>query len=91
MEALQLGFTSIMFDGSLGDTEENLKQTAEIVKIAHSFGASVEGEIGHVGEAATNDGAVSDMYTTPEEAKAFVDWYRTESDGKLDDLDRDSL
>lgn len=73
MEALQLGFSSIMFDGSLGDTEENLKQTAEIVKIAHSFGASVEGEIGHVGEAATNDGAVSDMYTTPEEAKAFVE------------------
>ena len=73
MEALQLGFSSIMFDGSLGDTEENLKQTAEIVKIAHSFGASVEGEIGHVGEAATNDGAVSDMYTTPEESKAFVE------------------
>lgn len=73
MEALQLGFSSIMFDGSLGDTEENLKQTAEIVKIAHSFGASVEGEIGHVGEAATNDGAVSDMYTTPEEAKAFLE------------------
>lgn len=73
MEALQLGFSSIMFDGSLGDTEENLKQTAEIVKIAHSFGASVEGEIGHVGEAATNDGAVSDMYTTPEEAKVFVE------------------
>ena len=73
IEALQLGFSSIMFDGSLGDTEENLKQTAEIVKIAHSFGASVEGEIGHVGEAATNDGAVSDMYTTPEEAKAFVE------------------
>ena len=73
MEALQLGFSSIMFDGSLGDTEENLKQTAEIVKIAHSFGASVEGEIGHVGEAATNDGAVTDMYTTPEEAKVFVE------------------
>lgn len=72
MEALGLGFSSIMFDGSLGQNEENLAQTAEIVKIAHSFGATVEGEIGHVGEAATNDGAVSDMYTTPQEAIDFV-------------------
>ncbi len=72
IEALKLGFSSIMFDGSAGDNEENLKQTAEIVKIAHSFGATVEGEIGHVGQAATNDGEISDMYTTPEEAEAFV-------------------
>jgi len=72
IEALKLGFSSVMFDGSAGDNEENLKQTAEIVKIAHSFGASVEGEIGHVGLAATNDGDVSDMYTTPEEAEDFV-------------------
>jgi len=72
IEALKLGFSSIMFDGSAGDNEENLKQTAEIVKIAHSFGATVEGEIGHVGLAATNDGDVSDMYTTPEEAEDFV-------------------
>lgn len=73
MEALKLGFSSIMFDGSAGDDSENLKQTAQIVKIAHSFGATVEGEIGHVGEAATNDGSVSDMYTTPKEAKNFVE------------------
>lgn len=72
MEALKLGFSSIMFDGSAGDDSENLKQTAQIVKIAHSFGATVEGEIGHVGQAETNDGAVSDMYTTPQEAKDFV-------------------
>ena len=73
MEALKLGFTSIMFDGSTKGEEENLKETAEIVKIAHSMGATVEGEIGHVGQAATNDGAVTDSYTTPEEAKRFVD------------------
>ena len=72
MEALQLGFSSIMFDGSAGDEAENLAQTAEMVKIAHSMGVSVEGEIGHVGNAATDDGAVSDMYTTPEEAINFV-------------------
>ena len=72
MEALQLGFSSIMFDGSAGDEEENLRQTAQVVKIAHAMGVSVEGEIGHVGNADTDDGAVSDMYTTPAEAVAFV-------------------
>ena len=72
IEALKLGFSSIMFDGSAGDNEQNLRDTAEIVKIAHSFGASVEGEIGHVGNAGDGDGIESDMYTTPEEAVQFV-------------------
>ncbi len=72
MEALKLGFTSVMFDGSAGDPEQNIADTREIVRIAHSFGASVEGEIGHVGQAATCDNATSDMYTTPDEAEAFV-------------------
>ena len=70
MEALKLGFSSIMFDGSALDDKENLAQTAQIVKIAHSFGATVEGEIGHVGT--VDDGDAQDMYTTPEEADAFV-------------------
>ena len=73
MEALQLGFSSIMFDGSAGDEEENVRLTAQLVKIAHAMGASVEGEIGHVGEASTNDGMEESMYTTPQEALAFVE------------------
>lgn len=72
IEALKLGFTSIMFDGSANDHESNLKQTSEIVKIAHSMGVTVEGEIGHVGQASTNDGAITDMYTTPDEAEEYV-------------------
>lgn len=72
MQALRLGFTSIMFDGSAGDADKNIADTAQIVKIAHSFGATVEGEIGHVGEAATGDNAVSDNYTTPEETTDFI-------------------
>lgn len=72
MEALQLGFSSIMFDASSKDHNKNLAETAELAKIAHSLGATIEGEIGHVGEAATNDGLVKDMYTTPEEAIEFV-------------------
>ena len=72
MEALSLGFSSIMFDGSAGDEAENLKNTAEMVKIAHAMGASVEGEIGHVGNADVGDNETDEMYTTPEEAVAFV-------------------
>ena len=72
MQALKLGFSSIMFDGSAGDEEQNIKDTAEIVKIAHSFGATVEGEIGHVGQAASGDNAVTDSYTTPQEAEDFI-------------------
>lgn len=72
MEALQLGFSSIMFDGSAGDTEKNLADTREMVRIAHAMGASVEGEIGHVGQGATGDNAVTDRYTTPTEAITFA-------------------
>ncbi len=72
MQALKLGFSSIMFDGSAGDYEQNKKDTAEIVRIAHSFGASVEGEIGHVGQADAGDNAAEDMYTKVEEALDYV-------------------
>ena len=71
-EAMDLGFSSIMFDGSAGDPEENLKATAEMVRIAHERGITVEGEIGHVGEAGAGDHETDDKYTTPEEAVAFV-------------------
>lgn len=73
IEALQLGFSSIMFDGSAKPYEQNIAETREMVKIAHAFGATVEGEIGHVGEAAKEDNLLTDMYTTPEEAKAYLD------------------
>lgn len=73
MEALKLGFSSVMFDGSTYDYDENIKRTREIVKIAHSFGATVEGEIGHVGQADSEDNLLEDMYTTPDEAKKYVE------------------
>lgn len=72
MEALKLGFTSVMFDGSASDAENNIAATREIVKIAHAMGATVEGEIGHVGEAASGDNETSDRYTTVKEAADFV-------------------
>lgn len=73
MEALKLGFSSLMFDGSTEDYEDNINKTREIVKIAKAFGASVEGEIGHVGNADNENDLSTDMYTTPEEAKAYID------------------
>ena len=73
MEALKLGFSSVMFDGSTKDYETNLRETREIVKIAHSFGATVEGEIGHVGNADVGDEDLTDMYTTPDEAKEYIE------------------
>ncbi|MBO7519476.1 MAG: class II fructose-bisphosphate aldolase [Clostridia bacterium] len=72
IEALKLGFSSVMFDGSAGDSDKNIADTKEIVRIAHAMGATVEGEIGHVGEAANCDNATSDRYTTVKEAKDFL-------------------
>jgi len=73
MEAIKIGFSSIMFDGSAGAADENLKATREIVKIAHAMGVTVEGEIGHVGEAVNDDESATDMYTTPQEALSFIE------------------
>lgn len=74
MEALHYGFTSIMYDCSTRPYEENVEAVAEMVKICHSVGATVEGELGHVGD---NEGAgrlenPSDYFTDPDVAEDFV-------------------
>ena len=74
MEALKLGFTSVMYDCSTEDYESNVKKVAEMVRICHGMGVTVEGELGHVGD---NEGAgklenPSDYYTDPEIAADFV-------------------
>lgn len=72
LEALKLGFSSVMFDGSAKPYEQNIEETKEIVKIAHALGATVEGEIGRVGEAAKEDTLLTEMYTTPREAEEYL-------------------
>ncbi|MBR2346389.1 MAG: class II fructose-bisphosphate aldolase [Clostridia bacterium] len=72
IEALDLGFTSIMFDGSAGDADANIELTRKVVEMCHARGVTVEGEIGHVGSADV-EGDQDNNYTTPEEAKAFVE------------------
>ena len=71
LEALKLGFSSIMYDCSTDSYENNIGRVAQMVKIANLFGASVEGELGHVGanESSTGDDSI---YTQPEEALDFV-------------------
>ncbi|WP_178197174.1 class II fructose-1,6-bisphosphate aldolase [Ligilactobacillus sp. Marseille-Q7487] len=48
-ECIEVGFTSVMFDGSDLPFDENLKKTKEIVELAHSKGVSVEAEVGSIG------------------------------------------
>ncbi len=74
MEALNLGFTSIMYDCSTLPYEENVKKVSEMVRICHEKDATVEGELGHVGD---NEGAgrllsPEDYYTDPDQAADFV-------------------
>ena len=72
VKAIQNGFNSVMYDGSMLPLEENIKNTSEVVKIAHILGAEVEAELGHVGFA-INKGDQNDVdrYTKPEIAAAF--------------------
>lgn len=77
-QALDMGFTSVMFDGSALDFEKNIAMTGMAVEMAKSYGASVEAEIGSLGreEFASIGGegeALKSMYTDPDEAKEFVE------------------
>ena len=54
---IEAGFTSVMFDGSHYDFEENLEKSKEIIELSHSKGVSVECEVGGIG--GTEDGVTS--------------------------------
>ena len=56
-KCIECGFTSIMFDGSHYDFEENVAKSKEIIELAHSKGISVECEVGGIG--GTEDGVTS--------------------------------
>ena len=74
-EAIDCGYSSVMYDGSALPIEENIKNTREVVEYAHARNVSVEGEVGSIG--GTEEGvAVSDSeaaYTKPEDAIKFVE------------------
>lgn len=76
-KALEIGFTGIMYDGSVLPYEENLENTKKAVAMAAKTGACVEAELGSMGkrESGTGDADGDDtkIYTDPQQAKAFVD------------------
>ena len=76
---IRAGFTSVMADRSSLPFDENVRQVAEIVRIAHAAGVSVEAELGHVGTQvlSSSDEAMGkhdeSVLTDPQEAKKYVE------------------
>ncbi len=79
LKALELGFTSIMYDCSTDDYDTNVAKVKEMAEIAHSYGATIEGELGHVGD---NEGSAegsshladpSQFFTDPKMARDYVE------------------
>ena len=79
VEALKLGFSSIMYDCSTDSYEDNVRKTKEMAYIAHCFGATIEAELGHVGdtESSVEGNSILDdpskYYTDPDQARDFVE------------------
>ena len=73
-KCVDAGFTSVMFDGSKYDFEENIRLTKEVVDYAHAHGVVVEAELGKLAgiEDEVNVSAAEAMYTDPAQAEEFV-------------------
>ena len=81
VEALKLGFSSIMYDCSTDSYAENVRKVADMTALAHSYGATVEAELGHVGDN-EGEGQLNDptaYYTDPLQAKDFVERTRVDA------------
>lgn len=74
MQAVKLGFTSVMYDCSTAPYEENITKVAEMVKICHAMGVTVEAELGHVGDNAGSGKLTNpeDYFTDPDTAVDYV-------------------
>ena len=79
-KALDIGFTSVMYDGSALPYDENIANTKKVVVMAKPYGAMVEGEIGKMaGYTLTNDKELEirdierENFTNPDQAKDFVE------------------
>ena len=76
MEAIRLGFSSVMYDCSSMSYEENIAACRNLTKFAHLMGVSVEAELGHVGandDAAESGGGDDTIYTQVDEAAQYVE------------------
>lgn len=72
-KALELGFTSVMFDGSRKPFEENISCTREVVELAKQYGATVEAELGLVGGSEDGKSDHGIRCTDPEDAVVFCE------------------
>ncbi|MCR5294764.1 MAG: class II fructose-bisphosphate aldolase [Lachnospiraceae bacterium] len=73
VRALKAGFTSVDYDCSEENFEDNVRKVAELTRIAHALGASVEAELGHVPDASELTGELDeDGFTLPDEAREYV-------------------
>lgn len=70
---IRAGFSSVMCDASSFPFEENVRRVQQVVAFAHAHGATVEAELGHVGQAAEGDGRTADMYTQVDMAVEFIE------------------
>lgn len=70
--ALELGFTSVMFDGSHLSLDKNIAQTKKIMEMAQEYDAAVEAEIGCVGGSEDGSEDIAINCTKPEDAVRFV-------------------
>ena len=69
---IDMGFSSIMIDGSHHPYEENVKLTKQVVEYAHQFDVTVEGELGVLAGIEEHVVAEKSTYTKPEEVEDFV-------------------
>lgn len=74
MQALRLGFTSVMIDASSLPFEQNIAVSRQVAEIAHMVGVSVEAELGTIGTTGPDaePGADEIIFTNPDDAVAFV-------------------
>ncbi|MFW6294412.1 MAG: class II fructose-bisphosphate aldolase [Halanaerobium sp.] len=73
-EAIDNGFSSVMYDGSQLPFEENIKNTKEVVEYAHAHGVTVEAELGHVGGMNLDGSKGGDsQLTEAEDVKTFIE------------------
>ncbi|MBQ6588481.1 MAG: class II fructose-1,6-bisphosphate aldolase [Butyrivibrio sp.] len=71
-KCIKAGFTSIMFDGSHYNIEENVAKTSELVNVSHQLGLSIEAEVGSIG--GEEDGVVGmGECADPDECKRIAD------------------
>lgn len=71
-EVIEAGFTSVMFDGSHYDYEENVKLTKEVVDYAHARGVVVEAELGQLAGVEDEVNVAKSTYTDPAQAEDFA-------------------